>query len=407
MPDVSVLEVLLHGKKIGTLAQLGGDRNLFTFTDSYISDPDQPTLSLSFTDSFGELITDSRPTQTRVAPFFANLLPEGPLRKYLAQRAGVNEAREFYLLWVLGQDLPGAVAIKPADGEAWPRDHDHRAANVHKRGGDALRFSLAGVQLKFSAIMEASGGLAIPAEGVGGSWIVKLPSTTFAGVPENEFAIMTLARHIGINVPDFHLRPLDEIDRLPEGFGHLAGSAFVVRRFDRTAEGPVHAEDFAQIFGQYPERKYERGNYRSIARVIWTETGEHGITEYVRRLIFSALIGNADMHMKNWSLIYPDKRDPRLAPAYDFVSTITFLPDENMALKLGRSKRWVDLSLDGLSYFAAKAQLPEKIVLDTARETVETFHEVWNKEKSSLLSSDLVQTIDKHIRSIPLAQERG
>ncbi len=403
MPDVSVLEVLLHGKQIGTLTQLSGDRYLFAFTDAYISDPRRSTLSLSFKDQFGELITDTRPTQTRVAPFFANLLPEGPLRKYLAQRAGVNEARDFYLLWVLGQDLPGAITIKPADGEAWPPDHTQGAAKAHKRGADALRFSLAGVQLKFSAIMEASGGLTIPAKGVGGSWIVKLPSTTFDRIPENEFAMMTLARHVGINVPDFHLRPLDEIDRLPEGIGRLSGSAFVVRRFDRTAEGPVHAEDFAQVFGEYPERKYERANYRSIARVIWAETGENGITEYVRRLIFSALIGNADMHVKNWSLVYPDRRNPQLAPAYDLVSTITFLPDENMALNLGRSKRWVDLSLDELAYFAAKARLPETLVLDTARETVQTFHRVWNKERLNLpLTKDWIAIIEEHIRSIPL-----
>jgi serine/threonine-protein kinase HipA len=402
MPDVSVLEVLLHGKEIGTLAQIGGDRSLFAFNDTYINNPQRPTLSLSFKDEFGELITDIKPTQTRVAPFFANLLPEGPLRTYLAQRAGVSEVRDFYLLWVLGQDLPGAVTIKPADGEAWPPDHN-RTANV--RRGDALRFSLAGVQLKFSAVMEASGGLTIPAEGIGGSWIIKLPSTSFQGVPENEFAMMTLARHVGINVPDFHLRSHGEIDRLPEGIGRLAGSAFIVKRFDRTDEGPVHIEDFAQVFGEYPDRKYERGNYRSIARVIWAETGEPGITEYVRRLIFNALIGNADMHMKNWTLIYPDKRNPQLAPAYDLVSTITFLPDENMALNLGRSKRWADLSIDELSYFAAKARLPEKIILDTARTTVQTFHEIWNKEKSSLLSSDSVQIIDKHIRSIPLVKE--
>jgi len=56
--------------------------------------------------------------------------------------------------------------------------------------------------------MNATGGLTIPAEGVGGSWIVKLPSTSFESVPENEFAMMTLARMIGINVPEVRLIPL-------------------------------------------------------------------------------------------------------------------------------------------------------------------------------------------------------
>src|SRR5690606_30762998 len=99
---------------------------LFAFNDAYIADENRPVLGLGFKDQFGELITAFKPTQTRVLPFFANLLPEGHMRTYLAERAGVNPTREFFLLWVLGRDLPGAITIRPADGEAWPDDaHDH------------------------------------------------------------------------------------------------------------------------------------------------------------------------------------------------------------------------------------------------------------------------------------------
>ncbi|MGK7761226.1 type II toxin-antitoxin system HipA family toxin, partial [Marinovum sp. B10] len=73
-------------------------------------------------------------------------------------------------------DLPGAITITPSDGEAWsPDTADGGDDHGDDRRENALRFSLAGVQLKFSAVMEASGGLTIPASGVGGSWIVKLP----------------------------------------------------------------------------------------------------------------------------------------------------------------------------------------------------------------------------------------
>jgi len=406
MPEVTVLDVFLHGRSIGTLTQLGGDRNLFAFTEDYINDAQRATLSLSFKDSLGELITDINPTRTRVAPFFANLLPEGQLRTYLAERARVNEIRDFYLLWVLGQDLPGAITIRPAEGEPWPpnddREDDDRHADNHH---DTLRFSLAGVQLKFSVVMEANGGLTIPAQGVGGSWIIKLPSTKYDGVPENEFAMMTLARQIGIDVPEVQLHALDEITGLPEGIGRLEGHALAVRRFDRSDGGPVHVEDFAQIFGVYPERKYSRASYRNIAKVIWIETGEEGLTEYIRRLIFNALIGNADMHLKNWSLIYPDQHNAALSPGYDFVATIAFLTDKNMALNLGRSKKWADLSLDELRYFAGKAELPETLVLDTAVETVALFQEKWNKEKKHLpLTTDTIRIIEKHANAIPLVR---
>lgn len=114
MANVSVLDVLLYEEAIGTLTNVGGDRTIFAFNDAYIDNPDRPTLGLAFKDEFGALLTDFRAYQKRVMPFFSNLLPEGHLRKYLAENAGVNPEREFYLLWALGRDLPGAVTIKKA-----------------------------------------------------------------------------------------------------------------------------------------------------------------------------------------------------------------------------------------------------------------------------------------------------
>ena len=406
MADISILEVLLHGQEIGTITRIGDDRNLFVFNKSYIDDPDRLTLSLSFKDTHGELITDIRPTRTKVSPFFANLLPEGPLRDYLAKRAGVNAKRDFFLLWVLGRDLPGSVEIRPADGEAWPPGSEY-AGKDGPGHEPALRFSLAGVQLKFSAVMEATGGLSIPVEGVGGSWIIKLPSTKFDGVPENEYAMMTLARHVGIDVPNIELHRIDDISGLPKGMGGLKGDALAVKRFDRERDGhTIHVEDFAQVFGVYPDEKYRKASYKNIAEVIWREVGEVGIQEFVRRLVFNTLIGNADMHLKNWSLIYPDGRNAALAPGYDFVSTISFMDDENMALNFSRTKKMVDLSIDELTHLAAKAGLPEKIVIDTAMETVQRFRDAWSREKSNLpIPSSMVEKIDKNARDITLYKE--
>ena len=94
MPDVSVLNVLLYGERIGTLTFLQGERTLFAFNDTYINNENRPTLSLSFKDNLGTLITDLKPTRQRVPTFFANMLPEGEMLEYLAKRAGVNpEAR--------------------------------------------------------------------------------------------------------------------------------------------------------------------------------------------------------------------------------------------------------------------------------------------------------------------------
>lgn len=397
MSKIAVLDVSLRGRPVGTITHLPGDQTLFAFDEAYIEDENRPTLSLSFKDVYGGLLTGFRPVQTRVPPFFSNLLPEGALRRYLARRAGMKEVREFPLLGILGGDLPGAVVVRPADCEEWPDGDDHR------QGGDEahpMRFSLAGVQLKFSAVMEASGGLTIPASGAAGDWIIKLPSATYTGVPENELSMMELARHVGIDVPEVKLVSVRGIGGLPVGTEEIGGDAFAIRRFDRGADNArTHLEDFAQIFSVFPERKYEKANYRNLAEVIWTEIGAPGMTEFVRRLVFNALIGNADMHLKNWSLIYPDGRTPALAPAYDFVSTIAYIEDEKMALNLAptSTKRFADLDLEAFRRFANKIGAPEKIITDAVDETRTRFDEAWKREKDALpLTRGVIGAIEKH-----------
>ena len=407
MPDVSVLTVHLHGEPIGTLTHLGSERSIFSFHDAYIDSDDRPTLSLNFKDRYGDLITEFRPTKRKLAPFFSNLLPEGPLRRYLSELAGIHEQREFFLLWVLGRDLPGAVTVEPANSEAWPsvgpldESHDASTANTHE---NALRFSLAGVQLKFSAITDVTGGLTIPASGVGGGWIVKLPSQQYRGVPENEFSMMTLARMIGINVPVIDLVDVKAIGNLPSGVDRLGDKAFIIERFDRRDDGSaVHIEDFAQVYGVYPEDKYKKASYRNIASVIATESDHADVAEFIRRLTFNTLIGNGDMHLKNWSLIYPDQRRARLSPAYDFVSTLPYMPGDQAALNFSRTRRFDEFTEDELSHLAAKAALPRKLVMDTARETIGLFMERWQKEKAHLpMSADVVEAVDRHLETLPI-----
>ncbi|HET6629077.1 MAG TPA: HipA domain-containing protein [Woeseiaceae bacterium] len=402
--NVSVLNVLLYGAPVGTLTRVEGDRTLFAFNEAYIANENWPVLSLGFKDSFGQLMTEFNPVQTRVIPFFSNLLPEGRMRSYLAERAGVNPQREFFLLWVLGQDLPGAITMEPADGDAWPSDSGQGLELIEEARENALRFSLAGVQLKFSAIDNAGKGLTVPAKGIGGSWIVKLPSREFEGVPENEFSMMTLARLVGIDVPPIRLINVDAIGNLPKGVARLKGQALAIERFDRLSDGAaVHTEDFAQIFRLYPDDKYGKASAMNIATVIGAEGGEADIVEFVRRLTFNTLIGNADMHVKNWSMIYPDRRTATLAPAYDFVSTVAYIPDGAAALKVSRSKRFDEFSEDELAHMAARARLPEKIVLETARQTAALFHEHWHAEKKNLpLATAVIDAVEAHVKTVPL-----
>lgn len=404
MIEASALAVNLHGRRIGTFARLDGDRSIFSFDDGYVADDDRPTLSLAYKDAFGALINQPRAYQTRIEPFFSNLLPEGTLRDYLARRAGVNAVREYQLLAQLGADLPGAVEVVPADDRTFAHD-DEETSGAADQAKHALRFSLAGVQLKFSAIKNQgkSGGLTIPVSGTGGDWIIKLPSARHPDVPENEFATMSLAAVLGIEVPETSLIPIDTVQGLPDGIHRYGATAYAIRRFDRSPEGAVQVEDFAQVFGVFADAKYDNASYRQILSVLAIETDEDSIVEFIRRLTYSVLIGNGDMHLKNWSLIYPNGRRPTLSPAYDLVATVAYVPEDNSALKFHRSREWRSFNYEELEVIADRAKVPTRLVVDTARETVEQFDDVWGREKCNLpFSRDTIAAIEKHRKGLTI-----
>jgi serine/threonine-protein kinase HipA len=406
---LNALSVELYGRRIGVINRLAGDRHLFAFEQDYLDDPGRPTLSLSFKGEDGGLVTATRPVSVRVPPFFSNLLPEAHLREYLAMRAGVKPEREFFLLAMLGEDLPGAVVVVPRDQEHDDAHHDAahaHAADADDRDGDgALRFSLAGVQLKFSAVIEASGGLTIPVNGMGGSWIVKLPSARFPAVPENEHVMLELARAVGITVPENRLVDIREIEGLPEDAAGVEGNALAVKRFDRGPEGRrIHMEDFAQVFGLFSRDKYDRRSYANVAAVLWAETGQEGAYEFVRRLAFTALIGNADMHLKNWSLLYPDRRTPVLSPAYDFVATLPYMPKDKLALNFGDSRSLAEITVDQVRRFADTARMPASPVWQIITDTAERSVAAWETlEEARALASEMRTSIGNQILRVARA----
>ena len=404
MINAAALDIFLGETRVGTIARLDGDASIFTFDEVYLADQERPTQSLAYKDVNGDIIAEPRSYRTKIEPFFSNLLPEGTLRDYLARRAGVKAVREYHLLAQLGHDLPGAVRAVAVDAEETEVDElDEEAAG--KQAERALRFSLAGVQLKFSAIKAQgkNGGLTIPVTGSGGNWIVKLPSARHPEVPEAEFAAMKLAAKIGIDVPDIDLVPLDQIDGIPEGITRYGKSAFAIRRFDRGEEGPVHTEDFAQVFGVFADDKYENASYRQILSVLAIETDEQSVIEFVRRLTYSVLIGNGDMHLKNWSLIYPDRRNALLAPAYDLLSTLAYIPGDDAALKFHSSREWASYTYDELETIADKARLPAKLITATAKDVVAQFDDAWSNESGHLpFPDDVRSAIERHRKTLAI-----
>lgn len=401
------LEVSLDSHRVGTVTNLGSDHNVFVFDPEYVANADRPTLSLGLLNANRELVVPARPPQVRLLPFFANLLPEGHLRGYLAARAHVNSARDFPLLWLLGEDLPGAVVALHSTGAQMP-PHDDVVPQAVEDDPAVLKFSLAGVQLKFSAIREASGGLTIPVHGKGGDWIVKMPSATYELVPQNEYTMLMFARRVGIDVPEIGLTEAANVANIPPEVRQDLGMSMYIKRFDRDADRRIHTEDFAQIFNQYPADKYRNVSYANMLSGIWRVMGERQAAEFVRRLVFSIGIGNADMHLKNWSVIYRDGKTPELAPAYDYVSTIVYIADDKLALTIARTKQWENVSEDLLQRFARRAGVPRGVVLNVAREMVERMRGEWKHVNAeALMPSRFVDVMTQHLARIPLFARRG
>lgn len=170
------------------------------------------------------------------------------------------------------------------------------------------RFSLAGVQMKFS-MKEKEGRYNLSKGDTLGDWIVKTPSTKHKEVPVNEYTAMTLASLVGVNIPEIKLVELNKLDNLPQINLPNEKLAFAIKRFDRDGDMRVHMEDFAQVLVKYPQAKYDSVNYEQIGRILYEYSGDGLVDaqQFARRLFVNILLANGDAHIKNWSLLYLDQ----------------------------------------------------------------------------------------------------
>ncbi|NSY46362.1 type II toxin-antitoxin system HipA family toxin [Agrobacterium tumefaciens] len=397
--SITSLDVLLNDLKVGMIVRTPGDFNAFSFEESYRQTGGFPVLSLSFRAAHGGLRKDPKPVARALPSFFANLLPEDKLREAMERHhsGSVRAGNDFDLLAALGSDLPGAVRIVPSEGSV-----------VRNEGlttpRPKARFSLAGVQMKLSVIKNTGkgGGLTIPLGDEQGSYIAKFPSTSFPAVSENEFANLALAEAVGMDVPERELVEQSQFEGIPEEFETMSdGKVLLVKRFDRVAGGErIHIEDFAQVFGVYPSQKYEGAAYHDIAVAVGIAVSSAAALEFVRRLALAVLTGNGDMHLKNWSLIYHGKGDkPALAPVYDVLSTVPYIPSDAMALSLAGERPFKAMNAQRWKVFAHRARLPEAGVLKAVTETVERVNQSWwSLPERAVLPDRVLERIDAHIK---------
>ncbi len=195
------------------------------------------------------------------------------------------------------------------------------------------QIAVTGVQAKLSLDTEKQANKNSPTKftivGLWGGYILKLPSSTYEQLPELEDVTM-------------HLADICKIQTVPHTLLRLQSGklAYVTKRVDRTKEGKLHMEDMCQLTERLTEHKY-RGSYEQIGRAIIKYSSNPGldIVNFFELVIFSFLTGNADMHLKNFSLLHTPGYS--LCPGYDLVATALVVSGDNeeLALTLNGKKR--------------------------------------------------------------------
>ncbi len=168
--------------------------------------------------------------------------------------------------------------------------------------------------------------------GLWGGYILKPPSALYPQLPEVEDATMHLAQIARIKTAPHSLIRLKS--------GHLA---YVTKRIDRTKNGKLAMEDMCQLTERLTEDKYH-GSYEQIGKAIlkYSTTPGLDVINFFELVLFSFITGNADMHLKNFSLLEQPGLGMTLSPAYDLVNTTLVNPadEEELALTLnGRKKK--------------------------------------------------------------------
>jgi serine/threonine-protein kinase HipA len=349
MPEETAgLDVYFRDRLVGPLWLDKERRFTFQYEKEWIADSQAIPLSVSLPLRLEPYAADSS------RPFFANLLPEGDIRRLITRRFGVSERNDYALLEKIAGECAGAFSIVPqgmAPGEnpgyrALDEDELHRMiAELPRKpllaGDVGLRLSLAGAQNKLPIYME--GEKIFIAKGSSPSThIIKLPIPGFEETVENEAFCMALAGKTGLSVPGVFIRKNADI-------------LLIVERYDRLREpdGKVtrlHQEDFCQALDILPDQKYESEGGPSLQQC-FTLIRDHSTRPAADQksllawVIFNTIIGNADAHAKNLAILYTTK-GPQLAPFYDLLSTQIY-PDlsEKYAMKIGGENRadWLQL----------------------------------------------------------------
>ena len=388
LPILGTLVVWWGERQAGELSIDKGGAMHFAYSPDWLSDEKAPSLSHAMPKQeqpFGDHACKA---------VFGGLLPEEGQRTAIARALGVSPDNPFRLLKALGGDVAGALAFLP-QGEEPLQDYSKTAPEPLHEGGLAelldrlpsvpmlageggARLSLAGAQSKLPVVLTAEGGIAIPRPGEPSTHLIKPEPDRFPGLAANEAFCLALARALGIDAVHAEWRT-------------AAGKPFLlVERYDRiSVEGKVHRlhqEDFAQALGVPSNRKYavEGGpTFRdsfALLRSAATRPARE-VLKLADAAIFNLIIGNADAHAKNYSLLRLENGEVVLAPLYDLVATHMWKElSPKLAMRFGRAATLEEFGGENVARFAEEAGLGAPFIRRRVADLAEAVRETIERE---------------------------
>lgn len=253
--------------------------------------------------------------------------------------------------------------------------------------------AVTGAQVKVSLGLEKGDDSKTPMRltivGLLGLYILKPQTRLFRNLPEVEDASM-------------HLAEICQIATVPHSLIKMKSGnlAYITRRIDRENGNKIHMEDMCQLTERLTEHKYQ-GSHEQIGQVIAHYSSNPGLdlVNYYEQLLFAFLTGNADMHLKNYSLIDQPGIGYTLSPAYDLVSTALVMPSdkEELALNLNGKKK----NLKRKDFIAAMSGngIPEKTQQNTLNKLAAAIPSMLELISKSFLSVEMQHKYSRIIES--------
>ena len=292
-------------------------------------------------------------------PVFDQFVPEGWLyeifKNYLSKKIN-RHVKDFDIFYQLAPNIEGFLTFetdeKKSASKKTPAFHlneiiKNDTSELFRELVSAflLRSAVSGVQPKISAsLSEGAGKAGVKTTDV----VIKTWTSTFPQLSLNEFLCLKAAEEAGLEVPK---RWLSENGRF-----------LIVERFDRKDGNYLGFEEFCSIAGKTRKDKYT-GSYEKIAKALskLTNGNREELKKLFKRIVLSYLLKDGDAHLKNFGVLYshPYAGDVRLAPVYDIVCTVIYLPDDTPALPLFGKKVWhsKDKLIEfGVSYCSLSAE---------------------------------------------------